>query len=288
MVALRNIARPVVLRRDIASSVHFGSRMRSQLTMASANDTFLSSLEIYFDEVSSFLSTLGGGRMDFANEAYTEYVLERLGYCISSLAIVLDYLHPTEELTEDEEESIALYQQQLSELLQCIRQISVQWQSHFDQLQINNGVQRDTSFRLSTVSSGGPGQPKFLIRKEQLEYLSSMSFNWTYIAKILGVSRMTIYRRRVEFNLLIDPSRNVTDAELNSAVHTLRCEHPEIGESMVWGQLRAAGVQVTRERVRFALRRLDPLNSALRWRGTLAKRRPYSVPGPNSLWHIGK
>ena len=42
--------------------------------------------------------------------------------------------------------------------------------------------------------------------------------------------------------------------------------------------------RVTRARVRDALRSVDPINTALRWQGG---RRPYSVPGPNSLWHIG-
>jgi len=32
----------------------------------------------------------------------------------------------------------------------------------------------------------------------------------------------------------------------------------------------------------------DPLHTALRWRGNLTPRHPYSVAGPNSLWHIGK
>ena len=53
---------------------------------------------------------------------------------------------------------------------------------------------------------------------------------------------------------------------------------------MVWGQLRSVGVQVTRERVRSALRQTDPLNTALRWRGSLTRRRAYSVPGPNMAY----
>ena len=36
------------------------------------------------------------------------------------------------------------------------------------------------------------------------------------------------------------------------------------------------------------MRVTDPINTALRWRGNLSNRRPYSVPGPNSLWHIGE
>ena len=36
-----------------------------------------------------------------------------------------------------------------------------------------------------------------------------------------------------------------------------------------------------------AMRVTDPINTALRWR-EITPRRPYSVPRPNSLWHIGK
>ena len=97
---------------------------------------------------------------------------------------------------------------------------------------------------------------------------------------------MTLYRRRHEYDLLLDPSRSKSNVELESTILTLRNDHPEIGETMAWGHLRAAGIQVSHERVRNVLRRSDPLNSALRWRGTLTTRRLYSVPGPNSLWHI--
>ena len=97
---------------------------------------------------------------------------------------------------------------------------------------------------------------------------------------------MIIYRRRAEFGLLFDPEVTISNSDLNSIVHSMRSEHPEIGETIVWGRLRSLGYRVTRERVRNALHQTDPLSSALRWRGNLTKR-PYSVPGPNSLWHIG-
>ena len=43
---------------------------------------------------------------------------------------------------------------------------------------------------------------KLEIKKEQIEYLWSLSFSSTDIAKLLGVSRMTLYRRREEFGML--------------------------------------------------------------------------------------
>ena len=57
---------------------------------------------------------------------------------------------------------------------------------------------------------------------------------------------------------------------------------------MVCGSLRAKGVKVTRDRVRNILRSTDPLGSARRWPLSTIRRQPYSVAGPNSLWHIGK
>ena len=65
---------------------------------------------------------------------------------------------------------------------------------------------------------------------------------------------MTVYRRRREFDLLVDPSRTISNAELDSTIHALRIDHPEVGETMTWGHLRAAGIKVSRERVRSALR----------------------------------
>ncbi len=55
-------------------------------------------------------------------------------------------------------------------------------------MNIANGVPRKTAFQLATTPSAERiGRPK-----EQLEYLSSLSFTWSKIAKLLCVSRMTI------------------------------------------------------------------------------------------------
>lgn len=53
---------------------------------------------------------------------------------------------------------------------------------------------------------------------------------------------------------------------------------------MTNGYLRAARLIVRRARVRRSLRRVDPASSASRWR--TVNRRTYSVPTPNSLWHL--
>ena len=67
-------------------------------------------------------------------------------------------------------------------------------------------------------------------------------------------------------------------------IRSIRQDMVFSGVSMTWGSLRAKGVKVTR----LALRTIDPIGVALRWPAGATRRQPYSVAGPNSLWHIGK
>jgi hypothetical protein len=62
-------------------------------------------------------------------------------------------------------------------------------------------------------------------------------------------------------------------------------DHPERGEVMVNGCLRAAGLRVPRQRLRDSLNRVDEEGRKRRTHGTV-RRRVYSVPGPHHLWHM--
>ena len=95
----------------------------------------------------------------------------------------------------------------------------------------------------------GHGRPRFQISKEQLQYLHSLSFSWTAIADMLMVSRMTVYQRRVEFGLLVEPQSSISDQELIRIVQQLSVQHPQVGQSFIYGRLRSLGYRVTRERV---------------------------------------
>lgn len=54
---------------------------------------------------------------------------------------------------------------------------------------------------------------------------------------------------------------------------------------MMHGYLSARGVVAQRQRIRTILAQIDPIGTAQRWGRTVA-RRTYSVPTPNSLWHM--
>ena len=232
--------------------------------------------ETFFSELGRFLES-SGRNYSTANEAYATYVLERLEVCIISLnAIKLN-------LQQLRTETLTVYRDHVEQILSICRTLSVKWEQKIDAINMPDRI----SFRPALLRSTR-GRPRFNISKEQLLYLCSLSFSWSDIAKMLGVSRMTIYRRRVEYRLTEDPRIVPTDAQLHTVVSDIQAGQPEIGEVMIMGRIRSMGYKVSRQRLRQEIRNSDPLHVALRWRGGLTSRHPYSVPGPNSLWHIGK
>ena len=192
------------------------------------------------------------------------------------------------DTTNDDEEEIRIllfYRGQFEDLIVCLQEIAVEWQSLKDTLDANE--LSPNAYRVTAMPTGARGRPRFQISQEQLEYLYSLSFSLSDVSDMLGVSRMTIYRYRRDFNMVSETCQILTDHQLRAIITELRSEVPSIRETMVMGHLRAHGYSVTCERMRRAICVTDPINASLRWRGNLAYRRPHSVPGPNS-WHLGK
>lgn len=234
--------------------------------------------------LSRFLESLER-QYGLANESFSEYAVTRLEMChrnVTNLhSIVVDELIPN-----DDPQTRAVHQLEgrLSEPVHILWELVTMWRQYHETIESTSyGVQ----YTAPLAHSNHRGRPRFLISRNQLEYLRSLSFTWSQISSLLGVSRMTIYRRREEFGMLDEQTTELSDSELIALIEELRQELPYIGQVMVMGILRSRGYQVSRERVRECIRLTDPLNTALRWRGTPRHRRPYSVPGPNSLWHIG-
>ena len=78
---------------------------------------------------------------------------------------------------------------------------------------------------------------------------------------------------------------NISDAALDGAVQEIQGHHPGVGIRMLTGHLKRQGLTVQRERVRQSLLRTDPSGVLQRWRDSI-RRRVYSVPFPQALWHI--
>ena len=217
-----------------------------------------------------------------ANEEYVEYVLERLSICLRSVNAIKTQVE--EEVGEDSSHALFRIYRLLSDIVSRLKTLRRQWSEQLDNLafRLNFRYQAPTTSGVAAL-----GRPSLEITHAQLDYLHSLSFSWTEIAHLLGVSRMTIYRRRVEYGMIEEPSRTLTDSDLEEILREIRVELPELGETMAAGRLRSLGYRVPRQQLREGLRRIDPLSAALRW-STKISRRPYTVSGPNCLWHIGK
>ena len=131
-----------------------------------------------------------------------------------------------------------------------------------DHLELEGSV---TAYAVPVDTHRRRGCPQLEISRDQLEYLVSLSFNWTQIAAILGVSRMMVYWRRREFGMLDEPRTNISDGELLVFVEDIRRSEPESGEVIVMGELRSHGYRVTRHQVRHAIQLSDPLTTVGSW-----------------------
>ena len=245
--------------------------------MAAEGHSGVSGWTRFFTELSSFLLSCER-QHGLANELYTEYAIERLSLSCQSVQALIDSMR-----TADTELS-SMYSN-LTQLLAHLHHILQLWRDYSDTLDLQ---QLSSCYVTATEASHSTcGRPRLQISREQLQHLRSLSFSWTAIADMLMMSQMTVFWRRAVYGMLDEGHFNISDEELIERVQQIMVQHPHIGQSFVCGRLRSMGFRVTRERIRRAIRTCDPLNVALRWPGIATHRRPYSVPGPNSLWHIG-
>ena len=129
------------------------------------------------------------------------------------------------------------------------------------------------------------GRPMKVINLDLVEHLREAGYTWVDIAASLMVSRTTLWRRVSEAGATFGSFTVISDAELDVIVRRYQDAHPHSGQSILLGHLLSIGIRVQRHRVRSSMDRVDPLRKELRWHQTIS-RRSYSVPGPNSLWHI--
>ena len=135
--------------------------------------------------------------------------------------------------------------------------------------------------------TGSVGRPKYTIPEETLISFRHLGYTWNEIASMLLVSRWTIKRRVEELGIKeITGYSPISDEDLDQLILSFRQVHGfYVGRSLVTGHLKYLGLRVQQWRIKSALTRINPVGSRIRW-ACLVKRRKYSVPRPNSLWHL--
>ena len=129
-----------------------------------------------------------------------------------------------------------------------------------------------------TPSSGG--RPRHVITRRHIETLRNTGVQWTAIARCLGVSAKTLYRRRLEYGLQ-DSFSDITNEELEWNIRDILKLTPFSGESYIWGALRGRGIFIQRWKIREVLQTVDHVGCAIRRRSSI-DRRLYNVQKPTT------
>ncbi|XP_071105260.1 uncharacterized protein [Haliotis cracherodii] len=131
-----------------------------------------------------------------------------------------------------------------------------------------------------------PSRPSIDMSICQIACLQKKGYTAAKIAHHLSCSASTAYNKLYSSGMSMrNKYTDLTDEEVQRKVADIKESFPNTGSEMMNGYLRSDGVSVQRSRVRAALTTVDPTGTATRWGRTVA-RRTYSVPSPNSLWHM--
>ena len=133
---------------------------------------------------------------------------------------------------------------------------------------------------------------RFSIDKEVLLTLLNQGFNVNYIGQsgLLGakVHPNTVHNfmKRNGIPSVRRQFTEISDDELKNKVRDLNRRYPNSGAAEMLSLLKSSDppIFIQRDRCRKALSEVDPVGTARRWAQAI-KRRKYSVPTPNSLWH---
>ncbi len=241
--------------------------------MSTEMDEFLRELE-YFVTAASQLEGVSA-----------QTVAEDTVHKIENYLNIVSAIIQSFEEDQDDDAEVRQLAQLFNDLVKDLQEILSRW------LDIEVGIDPDSPYiglKLEKEFNGSRGRPKYVIKREQLLFLRDLRFTWTRIALMYGIGRRTLYNIRSELGLAGPHHDNVTiisDADLREAVEDIKRVMPEAGQNMVRGLLRARNINVSMVRIRECIVEVDPINTALRW-ASPRSRRVYSVPHPNSLWHI--
>lgn len=142
--------------------------------------------------------------------------------------------------------------------------------------------------RVVEFEQGPAGRQRMIVSSEHIQHLLEINLPASSIAKRLGISRSTLYRRMHEFSLSVRTLYStLSDEELDQNVRQIISRQPHSGYRMVKALLQNRGLRVQYERVRASMHRVDTSGVISRTLNLgCINRRTYFVPGPHALMHI--
>ncbi len=180
--------------------------------MAAEDEEFsLWGWESFFDELEVFVINCNR-EFGSCSYEYAEFVVGRLETCVQ----VVSYVNNTISRVDDESDELALLNHSVRELLTNCNSLLMIWQDLIDSMDATVVSLLPSDGYVVPMTEHGVGRPQLAISRDQLVYLRSLNFCWSSIARLLSVSRMTIYRRRQHFDIVESDIRmNMTQNELD-------------------------------------------------------------------------
>ena len=129
------------------------------------------------------------------------------------------------------------------------------------------------------------GRPRVRADIDDIMCLRELHYTWTKVAALLNISRATLYRRLNEAGISPHDYTPLSERQLDAVIRSIKQYHPNDGEVLMRGHLLSQGIRVSRQALRAAIHRVDHANVIAR-RRSVVRRRVYSVPHPNYLWHM--
>ena len=139
----------------------------------------------FFQELSSFLVE-SQGRIGICRSSYCEYAIDRMELAVNSCTSIVNFFR------ENTDVDAAVLAEYVEELVVLLNTLLEQWKQY--SLVLETTVDRLEYRSPFAPPTGRQGRPRFDMNREQLEYLLSLSFNWSEISNLLAISRMTLYR----------------------------------------------------------------------------------------------
>ena len=91
-----------------------------------------------------------------------------------------------------------------------------------------------------------------------MEGLLQLKIPVSCIAEDLQVSHPTVYKAMAEYNLEETRYTDISEADIQYAVSSIKGNHPNAGKVMLQGHLKAQGINVQHSKICKAIHDLDP------------------------------
>lgn len=94
------------------------------------------------------------------------------------------------------------------------------------------------------------GRPPVVLSREKITELLSLDLSYTQIARVLGVSRTTLYKKMTDLGITHKAKYStITDEQLDNTIKNIYRDQHSMGEIMLMGHLKSRGLDVQRSRL---------------------------------------